>query len=109
MLAQLLADPETGSESDDFFCCGTLPNSASYSDEGAILDGNSEGSDCGEETEPHPPPALEILNRFCLKIREEALLTNNDVERIRIVTVSLLKNQPNRANTKSRRFYRIMV
>ena len=100
MLAQLLADPETGSESDDFFCCGTLPNSASYSDEGAILDGNSEGSDCGEETEPHPPPALEILNRFCLKIREEALLSNNAVERIKIVTVSLLKKTAQQSKYK---------
>ena len=48
MLAQLLADPETGSESDDFFV--VVLYQTSYSDEGAILDGNSEGSDCGEET-----------------------------------------------------------
>ena len=46
VLAQLLADLETSSErDDDIFCCGTLPNSASYSDEGEILEGNSEGSD----------------------------------------------------------------
>lgn len=101
VLAQLLVDPETSSESDDdIFCCGTLPNSASYSDEGEILEGNSEGSDCGEETEPHPLPALEILNRFCLKIREEALLSNNAVERIRIVTVSLLKKTAQQSKYK---------
>ena len=104
VLAHLLADPETGSESSesdvDNFCSGVLPNSASCSDEGEILEGNSEESDYGEETEPHPLPALEILNRFCLKIREEALLSNNAVERIRIVTVSLLKKTAQQSKDK---------
>lgn len=104
MLAHLLADPETGSESSesdvDNFCSGVLPNSASCSDDGEILEGNSEESDYGEETEPHPLPALEILNRFCLKIREEALLSNNAVERIRIVTVSLLKKTAQQSKDK---------
>ena len=55
------------------------------------MEGSSEGSGSGDETEPDPLPALEILNSFCLKIMEEALLSNKFVERIRIVTVSLLK------------------
>ena len=55
------------------------------------MEGSSEGSGSGDETEPDPLPALEILNGFCLKIMEEALLSNKFVERIRIVTVSLLK------------------
>lgn len=101
MLAQLLADPEAGSESDDDnFGCSVLPNSASNSDEAEILQGNSEGSGSGEKTEPHPLPALEILNRFCLKIREEVLLSNKAVERIRIVTVSLLKKTAQQSKYK---------
>ena len=55
------------------------------------MESSSEGSGSGDETEPDPLPALEILNSFCLKIMEEALLSNKFVERIRIVTVSLLK------------------
>lgn len=55
------------------------------------MESSSEGSGSGDETEPDPLPALEILNSCCLKIMEEALLSNKFVERIRIVTVSLLK------------------
>ena len=44
-----------------------------------------------EEEEPEPLPPLEILNRFCHKIREEALISKRAVERIRSVTVSLLR------------------
>ena len=35
--------------------------------------------------------AFKILNRFCLKMREEAVISNRAVERIRSVSVSLLK------------------
>ena len=93
MLAQLLA-PEAGYESDnENFDCSFLSNPASNDDEGEMLEVDSEriqsGSD--EETEPESLPVLEILNRFCLKIREEAMISNKAVERIRSVTVSLLK------------------
>lgn len=100
VLAQLLADPEAGSESDDDnFGFSVPPNSASNCDEAEILEGNSERSDSGEETEPDPLPALEILKRFCLQIRE-ALLSNKAVERIRIVTVSLLKKTAQQGKLK---------
>lgn len=48
-------------------------------------------SDSEEEREPEPLPILEILNRFCLKVKEEAMISDKAVERIRTVTISLLK------------------
>ena len=48
-------------------------------------------SDSEDETEKEPLPVLEILNRFCLKIREEAMISDRAVERIRSVIISLLR------------------
>lgn len=39
--------------------------------------------------ETEPLPILEILDRFCLKVKEEAMISNKAVERIRSVTISL--------------------
>lgn len=95
MLVYLLVDFEIGLESlesdVDNFCFGVLLNLVSCSDDGEILEGNSEELDYGEEIEFYLFFVLEILNRFCLKIREEVLLSNNVVERIRIVIVLFLK------------------
>ena len=48
-------------------------------------------SDSEEEKEPEPLPILEVLNKFCLKVKEEAMISNKAVERIRSVTISFLK------------------
>ena len=75
------------------FDCSFLSNPASNDDEAEMLEVDSEGIQSGsdEETEPESLPVLEILNRFCLKIGKEAMISNKAVERIRSVTVSLLK------------------
>lgn len=39
--------------------------------------------------ETEPLAILEILDRFCLKVKEEAMISNKAVERIRSVTISL--------------------
>ncbi len=46
-------------------------------------------SDCNDE--PFSP--LEILNRYCLKVKEEALVSTKTMESIRQVTISLMKAQ----------------
>lgn len=68
--------PKLLESDDDDFGCSLLPYSGSNSVEAEILEGSSEGSGSGDETEPDPLPALEILNSFCLKIMEEALLSS---------------------------------
>ena len=75
---------ESGSESDD----GSLGCSFG-NDEAEGFDINF--SDSEDEREPEPLPVLEILNRFCLKVKEEAMISDKAVERIRTVTISLLK------------------
>ena len=45
------------------------------------------GSDCIYE----PIPALEMLNRYCLKVKEEAMVSTKTMESIRQVTISLMK------------------
>ena len=44
-----------------------------------------------EESDSTSLPCLEILNRFCLKIKEEASISSKATERIRAVTISLLR------------------
>ena len=75
---------ESGSESDD----GSLGCSFG-NDEAEGFDINF--SDSEDEREPEPLPVLEILNRFCIKVKEEAMISDKAVERIRTVTISLLK------------------
>ena len=70
------------------------------------MEGSSEGSGSGDETEPDPLPALEILHSFCLKIMEEALLSSKFVERIKIVTVSLLKKTAQQNKCKGNKVLR---
>lgn len=75
---------ESGSESDD----GSL--SCSFgNDEAEGFDINF--SDSEEEREPEALPVMQILNKFCLKVKEEAMISNKAVERIKSVTLSLLK------------------
>lgn len=70
------------------------------------MEGSSEGSGSGDETEPDPLPPLEILHSFCLKIMEEALLSSKFVERIKIVTVSLLKKTAQQNKCKGNKVLR---
>lgn len=75
---------ENGSGSDDGSLGGGFGNDGA---EGFDLS----FSDSEEEKEPEPLPILDVLNRFCLKVKEEAMISNKAVERIRSVTISLLK------------------
>jgi len=71
-----------------------LPNIASdlNADNGTLCleeSGCEENSE--EESEGTSLPCLEMLNRFCLKIKEEAMISSKATERIRSVTISLLR------------------
>ena len=70
------------------------------------MEGSSEGSGSVSSPEPDPLPALEILHSFCLKIMEEALLSSKFVERIKIVTVSLLKKTAQQNKCKGNKVLR---
>ena len=57
----------------------------------AFMENNSTCGYSEEEWESDPIPIVDILNRFCLKIKEEALISTKTVDRIREATISLLK------------------
>ena len=63
------------------------------SDEDCLHDdkASEEETELEQEQEPEPLPVLEILNRFCLKIKKEAMISRRSVEKIQSVTVPLLK------------------
>ena len=44
-----------------------------------------------EEPDSTPLSSLDLLNRFCLKVKEEALISSNAVQRIRGLAISLLR------------------
>jgi len=56
------------------------------------IESNTTWCDSEEEYESSPITTLDILNRFCLKIKEEALISTRAMDRIREVTISLLKS-----------------
>jgi len=58
----------------------------------ASKENNTAWWDSEEEYKSSPITALDILNRFCLKIKEEALISTRAMDRIREVTISLLKS-----------------
>ena len=49
-------------------------------------------SDCSEY-EYESVPLVEILNRYCLKVKEEAMVSTKTMESIREATISLIKAQ----------------
>lgn len=51
----------------------------------------SRDSDEDTRSDQEPLLVLGILNRFCLKIREEAIISSKAQKRIRSVTISVLK------------------
>ena len=62
-----------------------------FSQETQCEDEGSHVSDLAEDSESKSLSYLEILNRFCLKIKEEAMISSKATERIREVAISLLK------------------
>lgn len=63
----------------------TFPDESGYEDNRGNL------SDAEEESESTSLPCLEILNRFCLKIKEEAIISSKATDRIRGAAISLLR------------------
>lgn len=61
-------------------------------EERASMENNTAWCDSDEEYDSSPISTLDILNRFCLKIKEEALISTRAMDRIREVTISLLKS-----------------
>ena len=91
-LKETLSEAEGGHESNSTDSeCGQAAMLASDFDGGWQSDSADMEDQEEQEEEPEPLPPLEILNRFCHKIREEALISKRAVERIRSVTVSLLR------------------
>jgi len=67
----------------------------------APMENNTAWSDSEEECESSPITTLDVLNRFCLKIKEEALISTRAMNRIREVTISLLKSTAVQAKRQS--------
>ena len=51
---------------------------------------NSNSSYSDNESDNEPIPVLDILNTFCLKIKEEAMISSQATERLWKVAISLL-------------------
>lgn len=67
----------------------------------ADFSASGSGSDCTNE----PLESLEILNRYCLKVKEEAMVSTRTMRSIRQVTVSLMKAT---ANQYQRQVYGVL-
>lgn len=67
----------------------------------ADFSASGSGSDCTNE----PLEPLEILNRYCLKVKEEAMVSTRTMRSIRQVTVSLMKAT---ANQYQRQVYGVL-
>ena len=90
-----IGEDKNGDATDQDFCrsitdeCDHLESDIPVHPEPLYEDSDS---DCSEY-EYESVPLVEILNRYCLKVKEEAMVSAKTMESIREVTISLMKAQ----------------
>jgi len=62
-------------------------------------------SDCSVDELDSTVSVFEILNRYCLKVKEEAMVSSKTMESVRQVTISLMKAQSNQCQ---RQVYKVL-
>ena len=95
MMLPAIAEDNNGDATDQDFC-RSITNECDHleSDFPVHPEPLYEGSDrdCSEY-EYESVPLVEILNRYCLKVKEEAMVSAKTMESIREVTISLMEAQ----------------
>lgn len=95
MMLPAIGEDNNGDATDQDFCrsitneCDHLESDFPVHPE-PLYEGSD--SDCSEY-EYESVPLVEILNRYCLKVKEEAMVSAKTMESIREVTISLMEAQ----------------